>query len=291
MKLLTFLIAFLFFPVAALAINYTTTPPACTVAQLSAGTCVPSRTGTRVMIKNADDEDDTNCASGEGAFSIVCVFDGSSWVAAASLARRITIGAIPDGDCQEGSIHIDTDETVDTNCATETDNNLCLCITDDNWIPLQMGLNEFYAGESGGNASETILSLNNYDVMNFSLSEIHDTNDCFSTTDNEICYTCGDAVDVEVIFTSTLDRTSGSATDIVTIALGKDTTGNIDDGDEFNEEYDLAFTSSNNPQSLALIAVTELTTDDCISLMAKTNNLAGGSGFTLQAGSLHIVEP
>lgn len=51
-------------------------------------------------------------------------------------AGRLTIGATPTAFCNAGDIHIDTDETNDTNCITTNDNSLCLCIATDTWVQL-----------------------------------------------------------------------------------------------------------------------------------------------------------
>lgn len=50
---------------------------------------------------------------------------------------HITIGASPAATCTAGQIHIDTDQTVDTNCTTTADNSLCLCTAADTWTALE----------------------------------------------------------------------------------------------------------------------------------------------------------
>lgn len=58
-----------------------TVPPQCTVAQVAAGTCAPSKLGTRIRISNGNvATGDTNCAVGTGAFTILCEFDGTNWI-------------------------------------------------------------------------------------------------------------------------------------------------------------------------------------------------------------------
>lgn len=47
------------------------------------------------------------------------------------------IGASPPATCTAGTIWIDTDETVDTNCTTTADNSLCLCVATDTWAALE----------------------------------------------------------------------------------------------------------------------------------------------------------
>ena len=49
----------------------------------------------------------------------------------------LTIGASPAATCTAGVIHIDTDESVDTNCTTTADNSLCLCVATDTWAALE----------------------------------------------------------------------------------------------------------------------------------------------------------
>lgn len=49
----------------------------------------------------------------------------------------ITTGAAPAATCTAGQIHVDTDETDDTNCTTTADNSLCLCTAADTWTALE----------------------------------------------------------------------------------------------------------------------------------------------------------
>jgi hypothetical protein len=51
----------------------------------------------------------------------------------APAGTTLTIGASPAATCTAGSIHIDTDESVDTNCTTTADNSVCLCTAADTW--------------------------------------------------------------------------------------------------------------------------------------------------------------
>ena len=53
------------------------------------------------------------------------------------LQVRLTIGDIPAATCVVGSIHIDTNEGVDTNCTTGADNSLCLCTAANTWTALE----------------------------------------------------------------------------------------------------------------------------------------------------------
>lgn len=66
---------------------------------------------------------------------------GTTELAASSVTfakqAHVTIGAIPAATCTAGQIHIDTDETTDTNCDTTADNSLCLCTADDTWTALE----------------------------------------------------------------------------------------------------------------------------------------------------------
>lgn len=56
-----------------------TVPPLCTVAQLAAGTCAPAKLGTTVRISDGDVSPDLNCASGTGAVTLFCRFNGTNW--------------------------------------------------------------------------------------------------------------------------------------------------------------------------------------------------------------------
>ena len=48
-------------------------------------------------------------------------------------AFALNVGASPPATCTAGAVFIDTDETVDTNCTTTSDNQLCICIATDTW--------------------------------------------------------------------------------------------------------------------------------------------------------------
>lgn len=50
---------------------------------------------------------------------------------------HVTIGADPASTCTAGDIHIDTDETSDTNCTTTADNAICVCSATDTWVSNQ----------------------------------------------------------------------------------------------------------------------------------------------------------
>jgi len=45
-------------------------------------------------------------------------------------------GPHPPIACEVGMIWVDTDETDDTNCTTQADNSLCLCVAKDTWTGL-----------------------------------------------------------------------------------------------------------------------------------------------------------
>lgn len=49
---------------------------------------------------------------------------------------QIGSGAFPTVACTVGEIFLDTDQTVDTNCTTTSDNSLCLCTATDTWVEL-----------------------------------------------------------------------------------------------------------------------------------------------------------
>lgn len=59
--------------------------------------------------------------------------DGLTGVLDSPSGTTLTIGASPAATCTAGSIHIDTDESVDTNCTTTADNALCYCVATDTW--------------------------------------------------------------------------------------------------------------------------------------------------------------
>jgi hypothetical protein len=50
---------------------------------------------------------------------------------------RVSVGAFPNAVCTTGDMHVDTDETDDTNCTTTADNSLCLCTATDTWTALE----------------------------------------------------------------------------------------------------------------------------------------------------------
>lgn len=88
----------------------------------------------------------TNCEIGDSLTgSIQLVTDGTGdtevVLPASSIGfaeqNHVTIGASPAATCTAGQIHIDTDESVDTNCTTTADNSLCLCTAADTWTALE----------------------------------------------------------------------------------------------------------------------------------------------------------
>lgn len=82
---------------------------------------------------------------GGSATSITLVTDGTGTgevvLPADSISlsenSNMTIGAAPAATCEAGSIHVDTDETDDTNCTTTADNAICVCSATDTWVSLQ----------------------------------------------------------------------------------------------------------------------------------------------------------
>ena len=63
---------------------------------------------------------------------------GSHWQEISrSNPSSIQAGAYPPATCTVGQIFLDTDETVDTNCATTADNSLCLCVAANTWAALE----------------------------------------------------------------------------------------------------------------------------------------------------------
>lgn len=69
--------------------------------------------------------------------SVTVVADGGTAVLdGASSVLQIGSGADPGATCTVGTIYLDTDETVDTNCTTTGDNSLCLCVATNTWAQL-----------------------------------------------------------------------------------------------------------------------------------------------------------
>lgn len=110
-----------------------TVPPACTVAQLTGGTCAPAKAGTRVRITNSSGNSD--CTSGTGALTSVCEYDGAVWqrtgVASSPTARveyyvtTLTGAAIEAAidSCKAGGV------ACDIKLGPGTFTNVCLAIT------------------------------------------------------------------------------------------------------------------------------------------------------------------
>ena len=65
------------------------------------------------------------------------ILDGVTATAAELNKLDGNIGADPGATCTAGTIFIDTDETVDTNCTTTADNALCLCVAADTWAAVE----------------------------------------------------------------------------------------------------------------------------------------------------------
>ena len=148
---------------------------------------------------------------------------------------------------------------------------------------------DVYVGVTGGDAAETTLTLNNYDPLVLSLAESFDTGSTFTTSANEVCYTGTPTVNFHISFAFSVARTTGTGTDVVTIAFGQDTTGAIDDGDEFGEEYPRSFAGADTGMGIVETSAA-FATNDCLSVLAKTNDTSGGSGFTVSAGNLRLTE-
>lgn len=150
---------------------------------------------------------------------------------------------------------------------------------------------QYYAAETGGNAGVTTLSLNSYVVMNLNLDEIYDKRNCFTTNAHEICYDCVHDIQVQLEMSVSTDRTAGAGTDHVEFAFGKDTTGAIGNGDEIGDEFHRSFSVNAAHSMGSLSHSTTLVTTDCISLLGKTDDVAGGANFEIEAGGISIIEP
>lgn len=255
----------------------------CAFSTTGTGPVTVGTAGTTTVVTIATDD------TGDGT-DLVLPANGVNFAEQAFL----TIGAFPAATCTAGAIHTDTDETDDTNCTTVADNSLCLCLTDDNWTALNnpKEATEFYVGFTGHDAPTTTVALNTYTVMNLSLGEAFDKNGCFTTNPNEICYTCADTIRVNLVVPISTVRDAGSGTDHLIFAIGKDTTGAIGDGDELAlaDGAERTFTTTQHGMG-SIGATTSLETNDCLSVMAQTNDTAGGSDFSMEQTSFHITEP
>lgn len=95
-----------------------------------AGKCFPGWTAA-----------DLTTPVGEGGARWVCEAPATGNPGEAGVWTRkrgtITISSAPAATCRPGDLHIDTDETDDTNCATTADNSLCLCTALDTWTAME----------------------------------------------------------------------------------------------------------------------------------------------------------
>lgn len=210
---------------------------------------------------------------------------------------QVGIGVAPAATCTAGEVFIDTDPADDTNCTTVADNSLCLCLTDDNWTALNnpQEATEHWSAQLGGGTTATDMTVGSYAVMNSSMTETTDVNDCFTITNadpvfNEVCYTCADTISVQVNTSLTVERTTGGATDHLMFIFGKDGTGDIGDGDEFGGGSHITVDSIYHEMGSISSPVT-LDTDDCIALMGQTNDATPTCKVTIEAFEITITEP
>jgi hypothetical protein len=143
---------------------------------------------------------------------------------------------------------------------------------------------------SGGDAAETVVTVaNQYDPLTLSLTEdvVSDFGLEFTTNANEICYV-GAPSPITALVTASLsfDRTSGTGTDTVTLAIGMAATGTIDDGDEVGDPQIRTIDSASVGMG-ALGASVQMTNTDCIGILVQTDDVAPTFGLTLQG--LHLV--
>lgn len=155
--------------------------------------------------------------------------------------------------------------------------------------------NQYFHAHSDGDAAETTLLANTFSVINTSWTEKKDKRNCFTVTaaesDNEVCYTCPHSIDVQVIVGMSVEGTTAAGLDHMIMTLGQDTTGAIGDGDEAGFEQfhrDFSVTGQHAMGSMNL-GVT-LTTNQCLSVMAELDNVAGGAGYTFIAVAIDITE-
>lgn len=154
--------------------------------------------------------------------------------------------------------------------------------------------NQYFYADSDGDAADSTLLLNTYSVVNTSWTEHFDKRNCFtvSVSENEVCYTCSHDIQVQISLTLSIQRTVGSGAHHVTFAFGKDTAGNIGDGDETGfEQYERDYAANNEHSMGGLSSTSLMTTNQCISLMAKTSDVTGGSDYNFLAATILITEP
>lgn len=153
--------------------------------------------------------------------------------------------------------------------------------------------NQYFHAHSDGDAGETTLLANTFSVINTSWTEKRDKRNCFtvSASENEVCYTCPHSIDVQVIVGMSVEGTSAAGLDHMIITLGQDLTGDIGDGDEagfeqFHRDFSVTGQHAMGSMNLAMT----LTTNQCLSVMAELDNVAGGAGYTYKAVAIDITE-
>ncbi len=203
------------------------------------------------------------------------------------------LSALP-GTCTAGDFYGQTD-TLD----------LCFCFSTDTWSCSPLRVEEHFNAMSGGDAFALAITVDNYDVAQLSLSEVLDATGDFEITTctddwstggppqtggvpdglcdsdgatlnaSEFCYSGSLTLDIHIIASLSFERTSGAGgADTVTIAFGKNTTGAIDDGSEFGDEFERTLSNNSVIGMGAVGAATTLATDQCISLLWKSDGVS-----------------
>jgi hypothetical protein len=146
-----------------------------------------------------------------------------------------------------------------------------------------------------GSPSETTLSVGSYTVMDIDLDEKRDVGDCFTLTSaqngNEVCYKCASTIVTQINAVLSFERSTGAATDVITLAFGSDTTGAIGNGDEKGDEFMRSVATTSVAGMGTLSWSKQWPTDSCVSIMGKVDDDTGGAGWTMKAVALSIIEP
>jgi hypothetical protein len=151
-------------------------------------------------------------------------------------------------------------------------------------------LPDFVSADTGGDAAETTLNAATFVLMNMSLTETKDRNSTFTVNANEICYTGVPTITAHILIALSFDRTTGAGTDTITMQIGVDTTGAIGDGDEVGDPYARGIVTNSIHEIGAVGFATDLNTNDCVGLLAKTDDVTGGAGWTMHGANFSIME-
>jgi hypothetical protein len=232
-----------------------------------------------------DGATETDCETGTGSFSHVCVSDGDGTYTALSLAEpgAVRSGADPDSSCAVGEIYLDTDQTNDTDCTTFNDNSLCLCTVANTWTALENEPGGVLFHGDVGTAAATTRVDGQFKLAEVTWTETADPFTMFAPANNndEVCYSGPNLTNVSIRIAFSLEPSVQCES---TTAVGVAATG-LGDGDEVGEQWVRDHSAATTTGMGAVEIVADLDTNDCIGILFQMD--AAGT-MTYRSGTLTI---